>query len=255
MLINIDVSGLEVVCAAFLSQDPVLMDEILNGKDIHTDNQIKFKLPGWEDASLGLKSDQVSKGRLIAKIAKFRIIYGGSEYSFAKDPDFTSVSTSKDYWAKVIDEYYSKYKGIKKWHTKIVQEVTTTKKLTSPTGRFFTFEPKMGSRGLEWPTTMIKNYPVQSLGADLVMIARITLMNRMRAAGVTGKLVSSVHDSMVIDAPEHEVDLLAAMAMSSINDVPKNFHRLFGTEFNLPLNAEVLIGNNLGNMQKWVDKA
>jgi len=80
-------------------------------------------------------------------------------------------------------------------------------------------------------------------------------MNRMRAAGVTGKLVSSVHDSMVIDAPEHEVDQLAAMAMSSINDVPKNFHRLFGTEFNLPLNAEVLIGNNLGNMQKWVDKA
>lgn len=235
MLINVDVSGLEVVCAAFLSQDPVLMDELLTGKDIHTDNQLKFGLPS----------------RLIAKVLKFRILYGGSEYSFAKDPDFTPVSTSKDYWAKAIEAYYTKYKGIKKWHTKIVQEVTTTQRLTSPTGRFFTFEPKMGRQGLEWPTTMIKNYPVQSLGADLVMIARITLMNRMRVAGVTGKLVSSVHDSMVIDAPEHEVDQLAAMAMSSINDVPKNFQRLFGTEFNLPLNAEVLTGNSLGEMKKW----
>lgn len=56
MLINVDVSGLEVVCAAYLSQDPVLMDELLTGKDIHTDNQQKFGLPN----------------RLIAKVLKFR---------------------------------------------------------------------------------------------------------------------------------------------------------------------------------------
>ena len=56
MLVNIDVSGLEVVCAAYLSQDPVLMDELLTGKDIHTDNQQKFGLPS----------------RLIAKVLKFR---------------------------------------------------------------------------------------------------------------------------------------------------------------------------------------
>jgi len=235
MLINIDVSGLEVVCAAFLSQDPVLMDELLTGKDIHTDNQQKFGLPS----------------RLIAKVLKFRILYGGSEYSFAKDPDFTPVSTSKEYWAKAIEAYYTKYKGIKKWHTKIVQEVTTTKKLISPTGRFFTFEPKMGHRGMEWPITTIKNYPVQSLGADLVMIARISLYNRMKAGGFKGKLVSSVHDSMVIDCPDKEVNQLAAIAMASINDVPKNFQKLYGVEFNLPLKAEVLIGPNMADMTIW----
>jgi len=235
MLVNIDVSGLEVVCAAYLSQDPILMDELLTGKDIHTDNQQKFGLPS----------------RLIAKVLKFRILYGGSEYSFAKDPDFTPISTSKEYWAKAIEAYYDKYKGIRKWHNKLLQQVTLTGRIDSPTGRYFTFEAKMGRNGLEWPTTTIKNYPVQSLGADLVMIARITLFNRMKAGGFIGKLVSSVHDSIVIDCPEEEVAALAALAMSSINDVPKNFGRLFQKEFNLPLKAEVLIGNNLGEMKKW----
>lgn len=122
----------------------------------------------------------------------------------------------------------------------------------SPTGRFFVFEPKQGRSGLEWPSTTIKNYPVQSLGADLVMIARITLFNRLKASGLTAKLVSSVHDSIVIDCPEHEKEAVCRLALSSIKDVPLNFKRLYNKEFNLPLNAEVLFGNNLGDMTKWM---
>lgn len=235
MLINVDVSGLEIVCVAYLSQDPVLIQELNDNVDIHTANQTAFKLPN----------------RLIAKVLAFRIIYGGTEFGFVKDPDFMSVSTSKDYWASAIEKYYTKYKGIKKWHTQLLKQVTLTGRIDSPTGRFFTFEPKMGRQGLEWPTMTIKNYPVQSLGADLVMIARITLFNRMKAGNFRGKLVSSVHDSIVIDAPEDEVETLAALAMSSINDVPKNFQKLYNKEFNLQLKAEVLTGNTLGDMKKW----
>jgi len=58
MLVNVDASSLEVNCAAFLSQDPVLMDEILNGLDIHSRNQEAFGLPT----------------RLIAKVLVFRLI-------------------------------------------------------------------------------------------------------------------------------------------------------------------------------------
>lgn len=235
MLINADVSGLEVVCAAYLSQDPVLIQELNNNVDIHTANQAAFNLPN----------------RLIAKVLKFRILYGGTEYGFVKDPDFTPVSTSKEYWAKAIEAYYTKYKGIRKWHNKLLQQVVLTGRVESPTGRFFTFEPKQGRNGLEWPAMTIKNYPVQSLGADLVMIARITLFNRMKTGNFRGKLVSSVHDSIVIDCPKDEVNALAALAMSSINDVPKNFQKLYNKEFNLALKAEVLTGYNMGDMKVW----
>lgn len=233
MLINIDVKGLEVVAAAYLSQDKVLMEELNTGVDIHAANMNKFGLPT----------------RLIAKVLKFRIIYGGT--SFANDPDFASVSTSKEYWAKAIEAYYDKYTGIKAWHTKLVQTATTTGQIISPTGRIFTYKPKEGKYGLEWPVTTIKNYIVQGLGADLVMIARISLFNRMKKLNLKSKLISTVHDSIVIDCPEEEWEQVAIVALSCIQDVPNNFERLFKTPFNLSLNAEVLYGKNMSEMIEW----
>lgn len=56
MLIQADASSLEIRVAAFLSQDPVLMQEIRDGLDLHTDNQQRFGLPS----------------RLLAKILNFR---------------------------------------------------------------------------------------------------------------------------------------------------------------------------------------
>jgi DNA polymerase I-like protein with 3'-5' exonuclease and polymerase domains len=55
-LVQADAVGLEIRVAAFLSQDPVLLTELRDGLDIHTDNQTRFGLPS----------------RLIAKIFVFR---------------------------------------------------------------------------------------------------------------------------------------------------------------------------------------
>lgn len=229
---------MEIVVAAYLSQDPILMEELQSGKDLHEDNRVKFGLPS----------------RLIAKVLGFRILYGGTEHSFCKDPDFTAVSSNKKYWAKAIESYYTKYKGIKQWHNRLIQEATTTGKIISPTGRVFYYTPKTTSFGTDWPITTIKNYIVQGTGADLVMIARISLYNRMKAAGFKSKLVATVHDSIVVDCPEDEWEAMAKVALQSVRDVPANFERMFGKKFNLQLNAEVLYGKTLGNMQEWVDK-
>lgn len=230
MLINADVKGLEIVCAAYLSQDPVLIYELTHGVDIHADNQKKFGLPT----------------RLIAKTLVFRILYGGTH--FTQDPEFSCVSSSKAYWNEAIEAFYTKYKGIKQWHTKLIQEATTTGKVISPTGKFYPYKP---DRFGEWPLTTIKNYIVQGLGADLVMISRISVLRRIKAANLQAKLISSVHDSIVVDCPKEEVDTCAALLKSSIEDVPMNFERLFGKKFSLPLGSEILVGNTLGDMKKY----
>jgi DNA polymerase I-like protein with 3'-5' exonuclease and polymerase domains len=118
----------------------------------------------------------------------------------------------------------------------------------------FYYTPKTTSFGTDWPITTIKNYIVQGTGADLVMIARISLYNRMKAAGFKSKLVATVHDSIVVDCPEDEWEAVAKVALQSVRDVPANFERMFGKKFNLQLNAEVLYSKTLGNMQEWVDK-
>lgn len=231
MLINADVKGLEVVAAAYLSRDKVLIDEILSKEDIHANNQKRFSLPT----------------RLIAKTFKFRLIYGGSAYAYSVDPEFASVGYSQKQWQDVIDEYYNKYKGLAKWHKELVKTATLAGQLVMPTGRIYKYQPTKNNFGeYIWPRTTILNYPVQGLGADLVCIGRISCYKRMK--GLESLLISSVHDSIVVDSPEQEVEQVVKILKSSIEDIPINFERVFKTSFDLPLECEIQIGKNLKDM-------
>src|ERR1039458_6085231 len=117
MIIKADAKGLEIVCIAYLSQDPVLMKELIDGVDIHAANMKAFNLPS----------------RLIAKVFIFRLIYGGSAYSYAHDPDFESVGLNEKQWQKVIDACYFKYKRIAQCHQEIAEEAMRTRFLVLPT--------------------------------------------------------------------------------------------------------------------------
>ena len=235
MLIQGDASALEWRCASFLSQDEVASKEIWNDVDQHSDNQNRFGLPS----------------RLIAKTFVFRLIYGGSAYSYANDPNFAEVSKSEKFWDKVIEEFYLKYKGLHRWHIKLMQEATSTRKVCLPTGRIYEFEPTIRNGQKVFPRTTILNYPVQGLGADLMTIARVSLFNRMKGKFKDAKLVNTVHDSIIIDCDDRHTDELSQMMLDVFEDVPKNFQKLFGVEFNLPMKAEVQIGNNWKDMEVW----
>lgn len=239
MYINIDASGLEVNAVAYLSQDSVLMKEIIEKQDIHSNNQERFNLPKGE------------LGRLIAKVFKFRLIYGGSAYSYANDPDFRSISSSEKYWQKVIDEYYDKYRGIRDWHSQIIREVIETGILTIPTGRQYSFHPKEDYRGeKKWPETNIKNYPVQGLGADIMSVVRVDFAHKVWNSNLEHKLRSTVHDSLVIDSPTKNVDKIIEIAYNSFDNAPNTFENIFGVKYNLPLFCEIKIGKDLKNLQK-----
>lgn len=230
MLINADVKSLEIVAAAFLSRDEVLIHEIRSKVDTHGDNQKRFGLPS----------------RLIAKTFVFRLIYGGSAYSYSIDPEFSTVGYNQKQWQEVIDEYYAKYKGMARWHNDLMKQAVTTGKLVMPTGRIYTFKPEKKGNDIVWPRTTILNYPVQGLGADLVCIARVSAFKRMK--GLLALLVSSVHDSIVVDSPLQEIEKVCQILKSSVEDVPKNFERLFKIPFDLPLNVEIQIGEDLKNV-------
>jgi DNA polymerase-1 len=233
VLLQADASALEIRVAAYLSQDEVLINEIVNGVDLHTDNQEKFGLPS----------------RLIAKILNFRILYGGNEYSFANDPDFTSISKSKAYWKDVVDAYYDKYQGIGRWHTKIIKEVVETGKLVAPTGREYYFQQFNG----DYKDTQIKNYAVQGTGADLMALARVSANNRLKKLGYGDKclLVNTVHDSIILDYDEKvcETRVLVDLFHQVFIDIPANFEKIFGVKFNVPMAAECQMGMNWADME------
>lgn len=233
MLLQADAKALEWVCATYLSQDPVAYEEIWNNADQHTDNQQRFGLPS----------------RLIAKTFVFRLIYGGSAYSYANDPNFKDIGGEK-YWQTVIDQFYEKYRGLGEWHRRIFDEAKRDRKLTMPTGRVYYYEPEIKFNKENWPRTKILNYPVQGLGADLMAIARVSLFNRLKdKEGI--KFVNTVHDSIILDFDQNICDNISIVNLvdKCFNDVPKNFEKLFGKEFNLPMRVECQVGPTWGDME------
>lgn len=233
MLMQCDATALEIRVAGYLSQDPVLLDELVRGVDIHSDNQERFNLPT----------------RLIAKTFVFRLLYGGSAYSYAHDPQFMGISKSEKYWDKVIDAYYDKYKGVKLWHNKLIREAVTTGKLVAPTGREYKFLKYNGN----YKDTQIKNYIVQGTGADIMALARVSFYNRLKKLAYKDcLLVNTVHDSIVLDYNEKTCDniVLAETMHSVFDDIPKNFEKLFQAKFNVPMTCEVLVGKDWENMTK-----
>lgn len=233
MLLQADAKQLEWVGATFLSQDSTAIQEIWGSVDMHSDNQKKFNLPS----------------RLIAKTFVFRLIYGGSAYSYANDPNFRDIG-NESFWQEVIDSFYNKYQGLKKWHDDIFYTAKRDKKLVMPTGRTYHYEPEIRGDRVTYPRTRILNYPVQGLGADLMAIARVSLRNRLKDyEGI--QLVNTVHDSIIVDFDTSVWDTvkLVNIVDRCFEDVPKNFEKLFGTNFNLPMRVECQVGSTWGDME------
>lgn len=221
--------------ALFLSQDKVGIAELLTGSDLHTDNQNRFKL------------GEGKEGRLVAKTFLFRLLYGGSAYSYANDPSFTKVSKSEKFWEKVITGTYEKYPELAQWHKKIVQEAIETGQVVTPFGRSFTYEDPMKQR------TQILNFPVQGTGADVMMVARISAYRRLKAVeGV--KFVNTVHDSIVLDISENNLDNVCNTLYNVFVDLPKNLSTMFNLNWNVPLTCEIEYGPNNKEMQEWTPK-
>ena len=176
MLLVGDAKQLEWIGATYLSQDKVAIDEINREVDMHADNQERFNLPT----------------RLIAKTFVFRLIYGGSAYSYSVDPNFREIG-NEAFWQDVIDKFYTKYSGLKKWHEEILHTATRDRQLVMPTGRIYPFEPEV------------------------------------RYVCYTDDLVKLVD--------------------TCFNDIPENFKKLFGVDFNLPMRVECQIGKTWGTME------
>lgn len=251
MLVNCDVKGLEVVVAAELSGDAVLKQEIVDKVDIHEVNRDRFQLGGERFVAGESKdaADARKRGRLIAKIFKFRLIYGGSAYSYAHDSDFMEVSTSEQFWQGIIDEYYAKYTGVRRWHNAIIDSAKRDGYLEIPSGRQYPIKPDYSKRGDPWPLTVIKNYPVQGFGADLVMLARLEAAKRLRASKLECLLISTIHDSIVADTPTENVAEVGRILNDSVEAVPRICKQVFGYAFSLPLTAEVQYGPNKKEMK------
>lgn len=233
-LVNGDYKHLEWDTAVYQSKDKVAYDELWRDFDIHSDNKARLGLPS----------------RLVAKTFLFRLIFGGSAPAYANDPEFTHVSNSERYWQAAIDKFYEKYVGLAGWHSSLVESVYQNNgRLVTPTGRIFQF-PKSYKRGeLVFPRTKILNYPVQSLGADLMALARVIACRKVQQACPGSLFVATVHDSLLFDCPAEEVQKVVDILYEVWYNLPSSFEKTFGQVYDLPCRIEVQVGQTWGEMK------
>lgn len=231
MYIQVDAKQLEWRGVAWLSNDQVALHEINKGVDTHTENEKAFGLPD----------------RLIAKRYLFRTIYRGSGWAFAHDNDFSSVSSDPDFWDDINEKFYRKYHGIDAWHKDLARIVAARKPIISPLGREWLILPKPNG---DLPWTVFTNYPVQGTSADLMSVARVSMLRRIKAALRDTLMVSTVHDSIVLDTTAAELDQAIAICLAVFNDLPKNVQKLWNVTLPCPFPGEVSYGPNLKDLTK-----
>lgn len=205
--------------------------------DIHTTNQQAFNLPD----------------RLTAKKYLFRSIFNeGKGYAFSVDADFMHVSTSSKYWDEVGEKFYTKYKNIRKIHTHWKQTVSMGKPIEGPSGRQWVFEMKPNFRGeMEWPANDIINHGVQGTGADVMMLARLSFAARLKKMNLPKVLLlSTVHDSIVIDTPKEHVQELVNLFHQVFDDLPANVKKCWDYKWKTPLACECSVGYNMADMDE-----
>ena len=222
-ILEADFAQLEFRTAAYLSQDKIAMKEIEDGFDVHS-----YTASVISDA--GQKTT-----RQEAKAHTFAPLYGAT--------GFGRTNAEAQYYKM----FTKKYKEIALWHSKLAQEAISTGKITTPSGRQFSFpDVERNVYGKVSHFTQIKNYPVQSFAtADVVPVVLLKIEKRLQDA--QSCIVNTVHDSIVIDVHPDEENLVVYTLKSINSSLRDIINTQFGINFNVPLQLDMKIGNN------WLD--
>lgn len=239
MLLDCDLSALEFRGAAELSRDPVMIKEIIDGVDIHTDNAVNH----FGDA----------KYRQDAKILTFRGIYGGSAFAFYADYKMPNFSLKR--WEAIYEAFWDKYSGLRKWQYANYKLVNQQGFLKSFTGREYIFNKyrnKDGSWGYSFP--QVCNYVVQGLcTADVMPLCMVVIFRRLRKGGYFEKgvkFINQVHDSIILDVPNYLIEEVASICLNVFRSIPELVSNYFDYEWCVPMDGEAKVGYDWSNMTK-----
>jgi DNA polymerase-1 len=240
-LLAADYSQIELRVLAHCSEDPMLAAAFERDDDIHTlvASQV-FGVPVAEVTSAQRRS---------AKAVNFGVIYGQSPFGLAK-----TLGISQEEAAQFIDGYFGTYRGVAEFmlHTldqcrregyvstilgrrRAIQGVRPIDQLTLATDQ-------PSRRPLNLPERTAVNSVIQGSAADLIKLAMLAIHRRLRDEAFAAKMILQIHDELVFEAPEAEIDRLATMVSNEMRSV---------LSLAVPLKIDVKWGDNWAECEPW----
>ncbi len=224
VFIDADYSQIELRLLAHFSGCKELVEAYNNGVDVHavTASQV-----------FGVSLDEVTpKMRREAKAVNFGIIYGISEFGLSKNLNIP-ISTAKEY----IEKYFERYSAVKDYMNKNVEFAKEHGYVSTLTGRKRMI-PELKSANFNlrsFGERAAMNMPLQGSSADIIKIAMINVCNALKKNGLKAKLILQVHDELVLEAPENEVEKASEILKYEMENAVK---------LNVPLTVELHTGKN-----------
>ncbi len=224
VLLAADYSQVELRLLAHFSKDKLLVEAFRRGDDIHTltASQV-FGVP-----PLMVTPDH----RRQAKVVNFGIVYGLSAFGLSQQ-----LGIEPGEARKFIDAYFEKYAGVRAFIDATLEQTRRDSRVKTLFGRIRPI-PDINSknatqRGFAERTAV--NTPLQGTAADLIKLAMIRIDKEIRERGLTSRMTLQVHDELVFEVPESEVDVMKPL-------VREHMEKAYSLE--VPLLVEIGVGLN-----------
>ncbi|MHC4938036.1 MAG: DNA polymerase I [Planctomycetota bacterium] len=223
-LLSADYSQIELRLMAHLSGDPGLIDVYERGGDVHAETASRM---------FGVPLEMVTREqRGSAKAINFGILYGMGPQRLSRD-----LKITMDEGRAFLDAYFREFPKVPEFQKEAVEKARNEGFVMTLLGRRRAIpDVHAGDPGIRAQAeNMAKNTPVQGTAADLIKVAMIRIHRRLRDEGFGTRMILQVHDELVFEAPEGEVEKAAELVRSEMEGA---------LELRVPLVAEVGVGDN-----------
>jgi DNA polymerase-1 len=223
-----DYSQIDLRVLAHYSQDKALLDAFRSGQDIHnrTAAEIFFVSPM-------LITPQM---RRVAKTINFGIVYGMSSFGLA-----SQLNVSRREAQTFIERYFKHYAGVQKFMEDIVAQARKDRHVTTLLNRI-RYLPDINSSNRvsrEFAERTAINTPIQGTAADIIKLAMIRVDRELKKSGLKARMLLQIHDELVFEVPEKEVQEIEKLVKSCMESVMK---------LDVPLVVNIAVGKDLSKV-------
>lgn len=207
VLVSADYSQIELRIVASMSGDANMCEAFRLGKDIHTATAARV---------FGVAEEEVTKEmRYKAKSVNFGIIYGQGAFGLAEN-----LGISKTEAKEIIDNYKKEFSGITRYMDDVVQYAQKNGYVETLMGRKRWLKDINSAnftvRGFAERNAI--NSPIQGTAADMIKLAMIGIHREMKQRRMKSAMILQVHDELVFDAVEEELDVLKPLILSGMKE-------------------------------------
>lgn len=181
------------------------MNAFRNGEDIHRSTAAKI----YHEFDAFVTPEQ----RRVAKTINFGVVYGISPHSLSLDLGITHAEAKA-----FIDNYFETYKGVAAYIERIHQDAERDGFVTTLLGHRREIKEIRSANRIERAKAqrISVNTVIQGSAADIVKLAMLKVSGAMKAAGVRSRLLLQVHDELIFEVPEEEVETMKNLVTSSM---------------------------------------